>query len=323
MSQVAINARAAVRDEIGGVERYARELSERLPGLAPERYRVVRPPRVLAHRAGHAWEQAVLPLRAREPLLYSPANLAPVAAGARNVVVIHDAAAIVHPEWYGAGYVRWQRAMLPRIARSARMVITVSEFSRDEIAHHLGAEHIAVIPPGVSERFTPQAGSRAAEPYVLVVGTDIARKNLGSLTGAIEVAAERGLRLVAAGGARSYARAQAVPGLRRLGYVPDSQLPGLYASAEALLMPSLHEGFGLPCIEAMASGTPVVATPYGALPETCADAAILAEPADLAEALTRALDDPGPLRDRGLERAQLFSWDRSAAATDVLLASLL
>src|SRR5205814_10344068 len=93
---VAINARAAVRREIGGGERLAREMAARLPRLDPERYEVIRPPEALAHRAGHAWEQAALPVLARGArLIYSPANLAPL-AGQRNVVVIHDVAALRH-----------------------------------------------------------------------------------------------------------------------------------------------------------------------------------------------------------------------------------
>src|SRR3954454_16433818 len=124
---VVINARAAVRTEIGGVERVAREMVARLPRIAPGRYRVAEPPHALAHRAGHGWEQAVLPLT-RAELIYSPANLAPVVSR-RNVVVIHDLAALRHPEWYGRTYVAWQKAVLPRIARRARLVITVSEFS--------------------------------------------------------------------------------------------------------------------------------------------------------------------------------------------------
>src|SRR5882672_10208810 len=110
---VVINARAAVRTEIGGVERVAREMVARLPQLAPDRYRVVKPPRALAHRAGHAWEQAVLPF-ARADLIYCPANLAPLASR-RNVVVIHDLAALRHPEWYSRPYVAWQKRALPAI----------------------------------------------------------------------------------------------------------------------------------------------------------------------------------------------------------------
>ena len=128
---MAIDARAAIRREIGGVERVAREMAARLPALRPERYEVVRPRPRLAHRAGHAWEQLALPLIARgAQVIYCPANLAPLASR-RNVVTIHDVAALAHPEWYGDAYVAWQRARAPLIARRARLVLTVSEFSRE------------------------------------------------------------------------------------------------------------------------------------------------------------------------------------------------
>src|SRR5881227_2347124 len=131
---VAIDARAAARREIGGVERLAFEMTERLPRLRPERYRVLRPDPARAHRRGHLWEQAALPLAARDAaLIYCPANLAPLASN-RNVVVIHDAAAPRHPEWYSRAYAAYQRRLLPRLARRARRLVTVSEFSRRELA---------------------------------------------------------------------------------------------------------------------------------------------------------------------------------------------
>jgi glycosyltransferase involved in cell wall biosynthesis len=154
---VAIDARAAVRTEIGGVERLAREMATRLPALRPDRYRVLRPAAALAHRAGHLWEQAVLPARVRgEALIYCPANLAPV-ADRRTVVVIHDAAALRLPASYSRAYVAYQRLVLPLIARRARLVITVSEFARAELVELLGvpAERVTVIPAGVDERFGP------------------------------------------------------------------------------------------------------------------------------------------------------------------------
>ena len=152
---VGINARAAVRAQIGGVERLAREMAIRLPALRPDRYRVIRPPAGLAHRAGHVWEQLALPaLACGARALYSPANLAPVAFP-RNVVVIHDVAALRHPEAYSRAYVEYQRRVLPALARRARLVITVSEFSRGELIDVLGAdpERTTVIPEGVGERF--------------------------------------------------------------------------------------------------------------------------------------------------------------------------
>jgi len=337
VARVAINGRAAVRVQIGGVERLAREMALRLPALRPERYVVIRPPAALAHRAGHVWEQGVLPLRgARYELLYSPANLAPVLFG-RNVVVIHDVAALRHPEAYSRAYVAYQRFLLPAIARRARRVITVSEFSRGELIEVLGvdAQDVTVIPGGVDDRFSPQADPAPAiaryglaRPYVLAVGTVSARKNLGVLGPAARALSERGADLVLAGSDRGYLRGVG-PRLRRLGYVADEDLPGLYAGALALALPSAYEGFGLPCLEAMACGVPVVAAHRGALPETCGGAALLVDPDDpdeLAEALRTAAWDRQVrtrLIEAGFSRAAEYPWTRSARLTDATIGELL
>jgi glycosyltransferase involved in cell wall biosynthesis len=330
---VLIDGRAAVRPELGGVERWARELCARLPALRPERYAVARPPAALGHRAGHAWEQGVLPFRARDAaLLLGPANLAPVAFP-RNVVVVHDAAVLREPGWYSPAYARWHGALLPALVRRARRVITVSEFSARELRDLVGVE-AAVVPGGVDARFTPAADpgpARAAlgleGDYVLTVASRIARKNLGALGVTAQRLHARGIELVAAGGGRPQFRDATTPAAaapRDLGPVPDAHLPGLYAGARAFVLPSLYEGFGLPCVEAMACGTPVVAADAAALPETCGDAALYADPRDpqaIADAVERALEPAAAerLRAAGLRRAIGFTWDRTAGGVDAVI----
>lgn len=338
-AQVAINARAAVREQIGGVERLAREMAVRLPALRPDRYRVIRPSARLAHRAGHGWEQLLLPSLAADcALVYSPANLAP-AASRRNVVVMHDAAALRYPKAYSRAYVAYQQVLLPALARRARLIVTVSEFSRRELVEVLGAapERTKVVPEGVDHhRFSPAVRSQDVADrwgmnarYVLALGTLSARKNLAVLAIAARALGERGIELVVAGSDRAYLRGGSDLAARHLGYVPDAELPALYASATAVVIPSRYEGFGLPCLEAMACGVPVVASSCGALPEIVGDAALLVGPDDgegFAQALLAAACEEGTrsqLIFAGRRRSALFTWDRTAAETDIAISELL
>ena len=184
------------------------------------------------------------------------------------------------------------------------------------------------MPGGVDARFAPSADAAPARaalgldrPYVLTVASRTSRKNLGALDLAARRLGADGVDLVAAGGGRPQLRDAPSASVRPLGHVPDAHLPGLYAGARAFVLPSLYEGFGLTCLEAMACGTPVVAARAGALPETCGDAALYADPRDpgeLADAITRALGDER-LRAAGPRRAAAFSWERTARELDALL----
>jgi glycosyltransferase involved in cell wall biosynthesis len=338
---IVLNRRAATRPTITGVERWTDEVTRRLAARAPHRYVIAQPSPGARRRAlAQAWEQVVLPARAaslRAALVFSPANLAPL-AWPRNVVVLHDAAALREPEAYSRAYRAWHATAGLSAARRARGVVTVSEFSRRELIELAGVEpsRLTVIPGGVDGRFTPAADAEAAAaglgltgPYVLTVATDDRRKNLEKLAPVARVLAGAGIELVWAGDRRPYfAAAAAGAGVRSVGYVDEALLPGLYAGARAFVLPSRHEGFGLTCLEAMACGTPVVAAARAALPETCGDAALLIDPDDgdaMARAVRIAATDAAAreaLRRAGLQRAAQFSWDRTAARVDALLSEL-
>jgi glycosyltransferase involved in cell wall biosynthesis len=336
---IVINARAAARPQITGVERWAREMALRLPELDPERYVVMRPPPALSKRPGQAWEQLLLPAAAKRQnaaAIYNPANLAPLAWPA-NVVQIHDAAALRHPEWYSPAYVRWQRAVMPRIARRAKLVITVSEFARAELMEFLGVpgERIRVVPGGVDKRFSAAidfepvcARLGLAKPYVLAVGDRGPRKNLEALRSAVPLLRKEGIELVVAGGGRGHQLGASLEGARDIGYVADEDLPALYAGARAFALPSQHEGFGLTVLEAMAAGVPVVASSRAALPEVVTGAGVLVDPDDwglFGAAVVKAATDQqqrARLRQEGRRVAARYTWERAASAVNGILGRL-
>jgi len=260
--------------------------------------------------------------------------VAPV-AWPRNVVVLHDAVVLSHPEWFSPAYRTWNGTLLRRLARSAERVIVPSQFSAGELSDLAGVPggRIDVVPGGVDERFRPDADPGPArralgldQPYVLTVGGMGLRKNLRALSPLAPELRARGIELVAAGVRRTHhAHSDDLEGVRGLGYVPEDLLPSLYAGARAFVLPSLHEGFGLTCVEAMRSGVPVASSDRGALPEACGGAALLFDPDDpeaTSRAVLRAVDDDeerARLRAAGLSRAAELTWDRAARTVDGIL----
>jgi glycosyltransferase involved in cell wall biosynthesis len=332
-----------------GVQRYAHELLLRMPELD-----VISPHRPLGSAKGHLWEQLVLPRLCRGRLLWSPGNTGPLAYG-NQVVTIHDASTLAHPEWFSGAFAQWYRFLLPRLARRVRKVITVSEFSRRELVRLCAVpeEKIVAIHNGISPRFAPATPEEKSalrrkhaleKPFVLYLGSLEPRKNLGVLLKAWTDLAPRGHELVLAGAASRIFRERGFAGLpegtRLLGRVDDDELSALLSAADWFVFPALYEGFGLPPLEAMACGTPVLCSDATSLPEVCGPAfdpaasdsegsALYFDPNrtdELAAQLGRALAlDEGRrarLVAQGRAQAALFTWDRCARQTAALLQEL-
>jgi glycosyltransferase involved in cell wall biosynthesis len=325
-----------------GVQRYTLELKARFGGKVD----IIAPKQSLAGVQGHAWEQFVLPSKVRGKMLFSPSNTGPLAVMSQ-VVTLHDVVPLDHPEWLNTKFAAWYRFLTPRLVKRAAHVITISEYSKERILAHTSIDEsrITVIPNGVDARFKPHTPDEVVEKlngldlpsrhYVLCVGSLEPRKNLARLLQAwsrIQADIPDDIWLVLTGkrgNSRVFAEAAGMdalpPRVHLTGHVADDVLPALYAGAVAFVYPSVYEGFGLPPLEAMASGVPVLTGNRASLPEVVGDAGIMINPYDvdaIADSLIRLIEDStlrSRLRVKGLERVQLFSWDITAERTLAIL----
>ena len=295
------------------------------------------------------WHQVGVTLAARRAgaaLLHLPAGIGPVWSRLPTVLTIHDLNVLRFPELFRPWFRHYARVVLPRAARAADAIITVSHASKADVVDGLGIpeERVTVVPNGVDPAFAPLApdGERAHEVrrryglqdnFVLTVGSVEPRKNLPRLLEAVSQLRTRSdtadVVLVHAGPegwlANGVSRTVQAHGLsdavRFLGYVPKRDLAALYGLARLTAYPSLYEGFGLPVAEAMACGCPVVTSNVSSLPEVAGDAGLLVDPGsveEIAAGIAALWTDAARRRElaaRGRAQARRFTWDRTARET--------
>ena len=307
-----------------GTARHIRSLLEALEHEDVElrRYGFGGTNRLLVPARDVGWYLGALPRRARRDgvdVLHCPTHRAPVRSQVPLVVTFHDLAVVRHPETFNHWTRTYSRLTLPRIARAARRLIAVSEFTKRELRELLDVpeEKVRVVPNAVGPPFAAD-GDAAGGDYVLAVSTLEPRKNLPRLVDAFQRAHLNGCRLLVAG-ARGWGGVRLDgDGVNWLGQVGDDELARLYRGARCVAYVSLYEGFGLPVLEAMACGAPVVAARTAVAEEVSGGAAVLVDPLDpdaIAAGLAEAVDRRDQLRAQGLERARAFSWADAARAT--------
>ena len=353
--RIAFDASATVKRERTGVGRYAASLLDALIAGHPELeitlgFRLSR-----WKRARHRYRSASRRVKSR----WFVDPLAPELLGACDVfhgldaklpsrfhgpliATLHDVGAVERTEIASAGFRDKKVAAYADLAQRATRIVCVSESARDAFRklHDIALDRFAVIHHGVGSSFARQPAAaiaavrqrfRLPPRFVLFVGLISARKNLSRLIRAFDAiaASTPDLSLVLAGGSAhgseevdaEIARAQARSRIQRLGFVPDADLPALYAAANGFAFPGLVEGFGMPMIEAMACGTPVLAADRPVTHEVAGDAALIVNGEDeaaLAAGLSRLSEDDSlraELRRRGELRAQSFTWSTAAERT--------
>jgi glycosyltransferase involved in cell wall biosynthesis len=354
MLTVGVNARVLGKPEPTGVGRYASCLLDGLceqygdeaefvlfglderPASLDDRdcLRIAAEPAAHSGLRAHFWEQIRLPLALRNynlDILHTPAG-APPLTRVPSVATIHDISPIVHPEWFSTKYVALYRLLTAHAVRTTDRIVTVSEFARDEIVARYPVARGKTTP--IHNGVTPRnwdggdpIDALVGRRFLLFVGALNPRKNLRTLIESYRRYRNRAddpVALVLAGPDREVFSAGDLPrteGVHTLGFVEDDELTWLYRHATAFVFPSLYEGFGLPILEAMSAGTPVITSNRGAMAEVAGDAARLVDPeapdslADAMGRLTTDADERRRLESAGRKRAGGFSWADTAERT--------
>ncbi|RZL03500.1 MAG: glycosyltransferase family 1 protein [Rubrivivax sp.] len=294
----------------------------RLPALQHVECHVVGPFK------GNLWEQLTLVWHSRGGLLVNLCNTFPLLKR-RSAVMIHDVATRRVPQSYSKAFRLWYRVMMYWAMNHARLVLTVSQFSRGELTSFYGQRDIVVMPQGtdhfaalLADPSVLAAHHLSNRPFVLAVGSLAPHKNFATLIKAVEKIKSSGFDLVIAGGTNPKVFAESGQSLphwvKYVGFVTDEQLKSLYQAAAAFVFPSIYEGYGLPPVEAMANGCPVICSRSASIPEACGSAAVYFDagnPENIAQTVLNTLNDPHKLSDMraaGFERTQPMTWDKAA-----------
>jgi glycosyltransferase involved in cell wall biosynthesis len=282
---------------------------------------------------GHLWEQFELPFYSRGGFLVNLCNTGPLLKR-KQIITIHDAAVYSKPEGFAKIFIYWYKFLFKVLSFITCKIVTVSEFSKKELVHYCkikqnkiriiseGWEHIQQIEDDLD---VFKKHNINPKKYILAVSSLNPNKNFQGIVKAIESLGDISTDIIIAGGTNpkifSSSNDSLPNSVKYIGYVTDEELKALYEGAIGFVYPSFYEGFGLPPLEAMACGCPVIVSNVASLPEVCGDAALYVDPynpEDIAEKIKLLLSNNKlreELRRKGLERAKMFSWEKCAKET--------
>jgi glycosyltransferase involved in cell wall biosynthesis len=352
MIKIYINARFLTQT-ITGVQRYALELVKEIDQLIDRgeidgnRYEfcLLSPSNIINETSfkhirnkavgklkGHLWEQLELPFYAKGGLLINLCNTGP-AFNKNQIVTIHDAAVFNYPKAFSFAFRAWYKFLMVRLGKTSKKIITVSHFSKGELMQHCKiAEHKLVVTHlGIDHIHRKKAAAGTIEkygiqsPYVLAVSTMNPYKNFKLILEILPEVKAQNLSVVIVGSKNSkvFSNQELTEsdGVNWVGYVSDEELKALYEHAAGFIFPSLYEGFGLPPLEAMALGCPVIVSSRGSIPEVCGDAGLYFDPLHPQEAAARLVEIMSDrelgrqLSTKAREHSAFFSWNKCAKDT--------
>jgi glycosyltransferase involved in cell wall biosynthesis len=354
MEDIYINARFLTQ-EITGVQRFAIELCKELLLLNPN-IKFIAPKHILHEDLiekfdvitcgkfnSHLWEQIELPrflAKKNNPLLINLCNTAPIRYK-NQIVTVHDVAFLVNPSWFSRKFSTVYKFLIPRIVKNSKKIITVSEFSKNEIQRFLkvSASKIDIVHNGISHiqlPKTPEIKENKYGKYLLTVSSNNPRKNFRRLILAFNQLQLLDVKLLIVGSKNKILASedfqsiiQDNPAILFSGYVSDQELIHLYKNAHLFIYPSLYEGFGIPPLEAMNCGCPTIVSRVSSLPEVCGEASYYIENPqsvqNIAESIKHLLNKPEIMQSltlKGYERVKKFSWKLSSKKMIELIKAL-